>query len=781
MKKSSTLTLAAAIGLSAAAVGFVPEVTTVAKGPMKVEAAPVKYQSTPSMRALNKAKAAETPLFTADVPEALAPVWSENFDNGSLKSWTIDAAKNVKWAVKSLSGDKSFDAFDPENLNSLTVEGPYQVYNREISSITSAEFTVPFNGTLNAYVGYSLNYDDVCRLIISISTDNFETSTDLWNSKDGEGGRPWAWRAAKADLSQWAGQNAKLRLTYTWGSKDESFKTGGYMGDFAIDGIKVSGLSAVDNVALTTGQTLRLVNLAPDAVSFKWTLPGATPAESTEANPEVYYTADGTYDVTLETTDSQGAISTYTAPGFVKVTGNEPVAKILPPATFSYVDASLDYPYMVSPLAAVNFSDVSTGFPTERTWVFSGLVDGDSSAQTETDEANPSVNYMYQHNWPVGLVVANEHGVSSEVVTVAAEYQGAITNWEKGDVATTFDMSDWGTFPGSNSHGITRYAERFSAPSRAAIVGGAYVYFFKAPSTVEITDNKTITVSVYTSENGLPGERLDFGLWDVIDLNGPTADGSLQGTWFDFTELPSVSDEFFIVVEGLPESREDFDGVTFGMASWRPSGNTALLEVDGQWREVNDYFGADKCTSYLIRPVIRHSAIASLPAGNDVITFDKNGGETTHTIFSYMGREENVACDADWCRVTSAPGELTVDELTIACDPNTTGSDREAHLTISDGVGTHVLTVRQSSLSGVGAIESPASAVAASPAIFSGSVTVSFPAGCSMIQAVDLNGRRVMSMAVNPGDTSATIDGSAWATGVYIILVDDMPVKVAKR
>lgn len=779
MNKFTTLITATAIGLSAAAVSFVPEVTKVAKGPVKVESAPVKYHAA-AKRSAAKVNISATPLFTADVKEALAPVWSENFDNGSLKNWTIDAAKNVSWAVKAFSGDKSFDAYDPENLNSLYVEGPYQVYNREISSITSGEFIVPFNGSLSAYVGYSLNYDDVCRLIISISTDDFETSTDLWNSKDGEGERPWAWRAAKADLSQWAGEKAKIRITYSWGSKDETFKTGGYMGDFVIDGLQVSGLSAIGHVALTTGEKLRLVSLVPDTQSYKWTLPGATPAESTEANPEIFYTTDGTYSVTLEVTTADGETTAYTAADFATVTGTAPVAKILPPATFSYVDATLEYPYLVAPLASVKFNDASSGFPTDRTWVFAGLTDGDPNAQVEINDEKPSVNYMYQHNWPVGLVVANEHGVSSDLVTVAAEYQGAITNWKKNDYATTFDMHDWGTFPGSNSHGITRYAERFSAPARPAIIGGAYVYFMKAPSELQVTDNNTITVSVYTSENGLPGQRLDFGLWDVIDLNGPTAEGSLQGTWFDFTDLPTVSDEFFIVIDGLPESRDDFEGVAFGMAGWRSEGNTALLEIDGQWREANDYFGADKCTSYLIRPVIRHSVITSLPVGDDTVLFDKDGGETAHTIFSYMGREENVACDADWCRVTSAPGEYTIDELTIACDPNPTNADREAHLTITDGVGTHVLTVKQSFLSIINVTETQASEVTAYPSLFNSSFTVKFPCGSSLIQVVDLNGRLVMSQKVEPTATSAIVDGSSWATGVYIVLIDDKPVKVAK-
>lgn len=781
MKKILALFLSATMGLPAVAIGFVPDVTEIAKGRVKVSVDNVRIQPQSSAVMHSKVSTSATPLFTADVPEALSPSWSENFDNGSLKNWTKDDAKNVTWSVKALSGDKSFDAYDPDNLNSLVVEGPYQVYKREISSLTSNSFTVPCNGSLSAYVGYTLNYDDACRLLISVSTDDFETSTELWNSKDGEGDRPWAWRPVKADLSKWAGQDVKLRLTYSWGSGDETFKTGGYLGDFAVDGLKVSGLAPVPGVSLEAGTKLRLVSLAAGAVSYKWTMNGAVPGVSDAASPVIYYTEPGNYDITLEVKDKNGETSSFTATGYVTVTGTAPVARILPPATFSYVDADLEYPYLVSPLASVTFTDASSGFPTDRTWVFSGLTEDDSSAKVETKDPSPSVNYMYQHKWPVGLTVSNATGSSSDMVTVAAEYQGAITNWKKGDIPATFDMEDWGTFPGSNTHNITRYAERFSAPSRPCVMGGAYLYFVEAPSTVAITDNATITVSVYTSENGLPGKRLDFGLLDVIDLDGPAADGSLRGSWFEFTDLPVVTGDFFIVVDGLPAPHDDFKGVSFAMAAWRPSGNTALLEVDGKWREADEYFGSGKCTSYLVRPVIRHSAIASLPVGEDVITFGKEGGQLTHTIFSYMGRQETVDCDADWCRVISKPGEYTVDDLTIACDPNDTGMDREAHLTISDGVGSHVLTVKQRTSSGVSPAETAFPQVLACPTLFDDSFTLTFPAGSSMLQVIDLNGRLIMSRNIVPDATSMTIDGSNWTKGLYIVLIDDTPVKVGRR
>ena len=657
--------------------------------------APVLNYSGPVKLKTAAAATTTTPIFTADVPEARGTVWSDNFDKG-ITGWTFDPTSYVTWSSKTTTGDRAFSKIDSSDKSSLYVEGPYQVYRREISSATSGEFTVPFNGKLNMWVGMSLNYDKECRLLVSISDDDFETSTELWNSKDAAGERPWAWREVNADLGSWAGKSVKLRLTYSWGSGDEGFKTGGYSGDFTIDGIKVSGVSAVERVELTTGEQLRLMSLDPELTDWHWSMPGATPQESTEASPVVYYKADGLYDVTLTARKGSEEIN-CTMPGFVSVTGTAPVARILPPATFR---EATTHDYMVAPLAPVTFRSVSDGFPSEHVWVFSGVVDNQPDATHEVDGEEATVSYMYQHSWPVGLAVANEHGSHSDVTAVCAEFEGGITNTLATDVPTTFDMADWGVFPGTNTHKITRYAEHFSAPSVPMIVGGAYLYFVDAPTEIAVTDNTSIGVHLYTCENGLPGERIDSYWWSVIDLDGPSTDGSLRGTFFEFTDMPVVTDEFFIVVDGMPDYSEQCR-VSFAMARQRAEGNTAYMEIEGEWRPVQDYFEAGKGTSYYITPVVRHSVMTSLPVGDDIVRVGYAGGDYTHDIFSHMGYETPVESDADWCQVVNEPNGQTVDTLTIRCAPNDTDKERDAHQSLTDGASRLILTVHQSALSAV--------------------------------------------------------------------------------
>ena len=86
--------------------------------------------------------------------------------------------------------------------------------------------------------------DDYCRLQISVSADAFETSEILWNSADEDGEKPWRWHEFSVSLEKYSGRKIQIRFTYGPG-KNDSFGTGGYMGDFAIDGLKITGVSCV--------------------------------------------------------------------------------------------------------------------------------------------------------------------------------------------------------------------------------------------------------------------------------------------------------------------------------------------------------------------------------------------------------------------------------------------------------------------------------------------------------------------------------------------------------
>ncbi len=692
-------------------------------------------------------------------------VWSENFNGGTLPAgWVIEGSSDIEWSVKVIaeSGTKSFSQFDAEDGGSLYVSGPYQVFKRAIASAVSPAVTVGKNNTLDVAVGFSLNFDDECRLTIEVSADDFETMTEIWNSKDAPGERPWQWRMIKLPMDDFAGQTVKIRFTYGPGGKD-SFGTGGYSGDFAIDGISLSGPATVDKVDVATGEVLTFVaSGAPDGCGYEWSFPGGTPEVSTDASPEVYYTVDGTYDVSLRLTGAEGEV---TRSAFVNVTGTAPVARIGYPATFREWQTRLP---LVAPMAEVTFTDASSGFPTDASWVFTGI-DNEGTGSVTVDEKNPAVRYNFLHRQAVGLSVSNIHGSSDAVGELTAEYDGIITNFRADDVASVFDLDGESGFPGSNKYGITAYAERFSAPSVPIKVFGAAVYFVRNDAEEVVDQIANVGVHLCASENGLPGKRLDSMWWSVFELDMPGA-GSLVGTEFPFTETPVVDGEFFVVVDGIP-ARNETCNVQFAMADFRGEGNTALFQRDGKWVEAADYFPAGaNHTSYLIALDVAHSVIESLPNGRRLIEVGGSSGTVDFDIFSYFGwKSDEVTCDADWCRVVSEPNDMTVDCIKIAFDamPASGPDSREAHLTFTDGMSTLPLTIVQSRTSAIETVAESASALVYNEA----SATVT---GNGFIEVVDQLGRRVAAGSDN-------VDMGTLPAGIYVACSGGELIKFIKK
>lgn len=639
---------------------------------------------------------------------ALTPVLTINFDDSQTHGWTLQNDNDVVWSIKKTTGNKDFSAIDPADAGSLHVEGPYQVYKRAISSATSPEIEVAPKSTLTFYVGFSLNFEDSSSLTLYAVDGDEETV--LWTSADEKGEKPWAWRKISVGLDAFGGKTVRLRFTYGPGSAD-SFGTGGYSGDYFIDGLSVNAPQTVESVSVMTGESISLLDLSEGATSWSWEMPGATPATSTDRNPTIFYTADGTYDITLTVSDDEGNKASKTRTGFATVTGTAPQARIIPPATFRNSANRLP---LVAPQVPVTFIDGSTGFPTKHTWTFTG-VEADPEAVYISEDENPSVGYAYLHKHAVGLEVENAHGKSADLCEVSVEYSAVATNMRPDDRATVKDMEDWGVFPGSNTRKITAYAERFSKPSRPLMIDGAYVFFDRAEATEVIDQIANVCVRLCKSDNGVPGEELDFMCWSVFELDLPT-DGLMVGTAFPFTACPIVDDEFFIVVDGLPEF-SDGCCVSFSMAEFRSEGNTAMMKKEGKWMEVPEYFGANGHTSFMIYPSVNHSVMNILSGLTDgTVEVGAAPGEFEIELFSYMGYQ-TPQTDADWLTMTSTPNDMTVDRLKFAFEALPAGmTERSATVTLTDGASQLSFAVHQSGTSRIDRL--PAADTAAAPEVY---------------------------------------------------------------
>ncbi|MBD5368854.1 MAG: PKD domain-containing protein [Bacteroides sp.] len=716
--------------------------------------------------------------FTISGVESLVTAYKESFDNG-INGWSVESAStDITWTTKNLSGDKSFSTVEEGDAASLYVEGPYQAYKRAISSLTSPEVEVPASGILSLYVGYSLNYNDMASLVLSVSTDGFETSTELWNSTTQSGEKPWAWRYITVDMAAFAGQNVQFRFTYGPGTAD-TFGTGGYMADFAVDAFTLSGQAAIENISVMTGDVINLVNLSEGEVaSYSWSMPGAVPATSTEANPSVYYTTDGTYDISLTVTDASGATSTKTCAGLVTVTGTEPVAKIIPPATFRLTTNRLP---LVAPMAPVTFRDGSSGFPTEHEWAFMHVTSDPDEVTTISGE-EAVVSFAYLHDKTVGLAVGNEHGASADVAEVTAEYSGTVTNLRPDDSADTFDMDDWGIFPGSNTRKITAYAECFSAPSVPVMITGAYVFFNRAEAEEVVDQIANVGVHLYTSENGLPGKRLDSFWWSVFELDISSTAGEILGTSFPFTEAPFVDDEFFIVVDGLPEYTETCC-VSFAKAKFRSEGNTAYMLKDGQWISCEDYFPAGaNHTSFMIYPSVAHSVMSSLAdEDHQVVKFGSQGGTVDYPIFSYLGYNTPVESDSEWLRATGTPNNMTVDDIHVECDPMPAGvTHRTGKLTVTDGASSLDILVEQSGSSSITNVALEVSKPVAFPSQFTDVVRVYGLNAGTVASAYTVSGTLLWQGTVS-AEGMVEINADSFPCGVVLFTDGSSTVKAIKK
>lgn len=772
MKRNLLFASLAVAGMAVAATA-IPVQNVRVKKPDFSKAPKVEKISVQTPQKMRRTATGNAP-FTADfsiegVDNSLKPLYTYHFDDG-YQGWTVDPTAYVDWSTKQIAApgnEKSFSNIDPTDKKSLFVEGDYRIYNRAKSGAVSPEISIPDNGVLSMYVGFSQNYDNYCRLELSLSGDNFEEENIvLWNSGNETGAKTWWWHPVTVKLDEYAGRTVRFKLLYTYGSDDEIFKTGGYMGDFAIDNFQISGRQAIEHIDVMTGEEIHLVDITEGNItSWQWDMPGATPSTSTERNPVIYYTADGTYSVSLTVSDDAGNSDTKTIDGFVTVTGTAPVATIIPPATFRLTDNRLP---LVAPLAPVTFRDGSSGFPTIHSWAITG-VDEDASKLYTTKEADPEVSFAYLHNQKATLVAQNDHGSSSDEIDFTVEYSGTISNLRPNEGATTFDMEDWGVFPGSNTQKITKYAERFSKPSRPVMITGAYV-FFNNNQAADITDQITsVGVHLCKSENGLPGKALDDFWWSVYELDVPSSSGELLGTAFPFTYKPMVDDEFFITVDGIPafhDPSQPDDGTTcvsFLMAPFREEGNTALFYKDDKWIEANEYFG--KHTSFYIYPMVYHSVMAPLSNNTGELLVGKNAGTEEFQIFSYLGREDNPEIDCDWLRVVSAPGEYTVDTLKIAFDALPAGmTERIGHITLTDGASTLTLTVRQNPTTEVTAI-----AQGGLTLIRNGErLTVSGIDTGEYLTVYSLGG--ALMLDTKPAGNQDTYDISGWPPGVYVLV-----------
>lgn len=625
-------------------------------------------------------------------------VWQENFEGG-IGSWTQDNGEGGV-VVFELKEKADYAAINSESTQSLHIDGPYQTFRRTIGHLTSAGTMVPTNGMLHAYLWADPFWNGYATLSLSVSADQFATSTELWNSaslSSGESG----WHKVEADLSAFVGQTIQVRLTYGPGT-DDVFNTGGYMGDFYADDISITGVNVIDQVVVKTGETISFVDLSTGGPSsWQWSFPGGTPATSTDQNPEVFYTAPGTYDVTLTASNGEGSAE-VTKTAFVTVEGQQPTAGTGYPAEFRDINTRMR---MIAPLMPVQYTDLSEGYPTGHSWSFYTPYDlaksTDAIFTPEDMFFTPDVEYTHKtlDKCYVTHIVDNEVGYSFTDDSVQVQFDGLVGNFMPGDgYQTNFTDGDL-TLPGANNMGVTAYAEKFSKPAVPALLEAMYINFTKA-SAEELTEQLSdITFYLYTvGEDGLPGEKVDIlDIWNMSELNyAMTTNNGIVTMELDHPYV--IDDAFFVVIDGIPAKTETLE-CAIGMAPLRSEGNTAYMLNKGVWRPFTGYFQAAPGgqTSLAVFPYLTYSVLTVAEVDGEgrvtpaeaVVHVPAQAGADEVAVYHYMALQYEGA-DDNWVRLTGSPGEYTVDNVAFEYDALPEGmQSRETFINLTDGI-THL-------------------------------------------------------------------------------------------
>ncbi len=119
----------------------------------------------------------------------------------------------------------------------------------------------------------------------------------------------------------------------------------------------------VDDQNACVGQTLNFSDLSSGTpTQWQWTFTGGAPNSSTLQNPQVFYSAPGTYDVTLVATNGSGSDS-ETINGYITISGSPTVTVVGNPSNFT-VCSGQQLTLTASGLTSYNWSGgVTNGVP----------------------------------------------------------------------------------------------------------------------------------------------------------------------------------------------------------------------------------------------------------------------------------------------------------------------------------------------------------------------------------------------------------------------------------
>jgi len=490
---------------------------------------------------------AVTASFAAD--RSYVAYYEQNFDTeADFATWTLSstATGNYTWHLSpGWSSDVAFTSINPDSKNSLCL-----LYgSNQDETITSPAITIQPQSTLEFYNYFEPGFLYSGSWTLNVVEPSTGTVTKLLNQFDWaqeQGYDEKKWKLFSFNLDDFEGKTVQFQFVYQ----------GNYGESELIDGFRVVRLDGSEDAKITInqGESVNFIDASTgDIASWNWTFEGGNPATSTMQNPTVTYDQVGTFDVTLTVTGTDGTVSTYTRQDYVTVVMQKPNALIgLPVEGYMSPWVGCFIPTDV----AVTFRDLSTGAPTAWQWEFAG------GTPRTSNEQNPTVLYSKKGTYSLQMTATNDAGEDTDVLLYAVQAGGAQYVWniapEENSELEKVALGWYGNYAGSNWLGLTAFAEHYQKPLAEASIDSVAVYFISATT---ITPDTLITVSIYTvGENGQPDQNLGSAsvkAGDIVD-----DETTFEPTMFVFDASILINDEFFVVIEGMPNNSMDVSPYT---------------------------------------------------------------------------------------------------------------------------------------------------------------------------------------------------------------------------
>lgn len=561
--------------------------------------------------------------------------YTQGFDTESeFNTWTV---KSYNWNSTWETADQisystpSFSTIDSTSKASLVLQYSNNYQNE---SITSPIINIKSDSRVEYYNYFSpvfLFLGSYKFYIIDTETGKETMLLDqfLWAQNTGYDEKKW--KKFSFNLSDYADKNVQFSFRYK-GSQGE---------DEMIDGFRVVQVDNSDDasVQLYEGEEVQFYDCSEGTPSsWQWTFEGGTPATSTEQNPTVAYTTGGTYAVTLTVSDENGT-DTKERKGYVTVMADMPNAVIgLPAEGYLSPWVACFVPLNIP----VQLHDLSTGNPTSWQWTLQGC------EPLSSTEQNPVVTYTKKGVYSLGLSVTNVAGTDTDVLQYAIQAGGAQYVWniapEENANLAKLSLSQFGNYAGSNRLGMYAFAEEFEAPLATATIDSVAIYFF---SNTTISPDAPITVSVCSElDCDEVGTKLASATLRAGDLK--CDEQNWVPTIFKFSEPATVSDKFFIVVEGIPhavnaEGTPAADDIAIACVRREGSRKTTVWHMLEDWDDNDQPLGTyewiknvDSPVSMAVSPVITYPD-ASTGITQPAVSMPRPSAP--HPIYDLYGRK----------------------------------------------------------------------------------------------------------------------------------------------